>query len=341
MRTFWVSFHLAVVLSTQPPPTVTNLGSTVPPNGDVNPYGVAIATQTIGKLKKDDVLVSNFNGITPCQQGTGTTIVKFTGTTQTVFATIPPATCAGGVGLTTALVILNGGWVVVGSLPTSTTTGLISGAGCLIMLDANGHIVQTFTGNHINGPWDMTSSQSGHQAFLFVSNVLNGNVLTAGSDDTAGNVIRIVLNTAHNPPSLVSSTVIANGFSEKLDPGALIIGPTGVALQGSRLYVCDTLGNRIVSVSDAFTRTIPTSGTVVTQGGLLSGPLGLVFSGHFNLVAANGGDGLLVFIQNGKQYNSFDTGLGAGALFGLAATLNGNAMYFVDDSTNTLKLLRA
>src|SRR5260370_1253191 len=40
---------------------VDQLGSTIPSNGDVNPYGVAVVPHSVGDLVKDDVLVSNFN----------------------------------------------------------------------------------------------------------------------------------------------------------------------------------------------------------------------------------------------------------------------------------------
>ena len=100
--------------------------STVPANGDVNPYGVAVVPTSTGSLVKGDVLVSNFNN-SANQQGTGTTIVQISpGGQQTVFAQIDatklPGPCPGGVGLTTALGILPGGWVVVGSLPTTDGT---------------------------------------------------------------------------------------------------------------------------------------------------------------------------------------------------------------------------
>ena len=40
---------------------VTTLGSTVPHNGDVNPYGMAVVTENWGDLVAGNVLVSNFN----------------------------------------------------------------------------------------------------------------------------------------------------------------------------------------------------------------------------------------------------------------------------------------
>jgi hypothetical protein len=154
-----------------PHTTVSEIGSTVPSNGDVNPYGVAVVSRSQGTEVAGDVLVSNFNsGPGPAGlQGLGTTIVQLDPgaaphATPQVFAQIDPAhlpgACPGGVGLTTALAILPGGWVVVGSLPTSDGT-TISGAGCLLVLDNTGHVVETFSGGPINGPWDMTSVSAG------------------------------------------------------------------------------------------------------------------------------------------------------------------------------------
>src|SRR2546423_1549071 len=55
--------------------TITTLSSTVPKNGDVNPYGTFVVPRSSGKLVKGNVLVSNFNNKANLQ-GTGTTIVQ-------------------------------------------------------------------------------------------------------------------------------------------------------------------------------------------------------------------------------------------------------------------------
>ena len=127
-------------------------------NGDENPYGVASVPITKANLSKVKP-VSNFNN-SGNLQGTGTTIVEMTKDgNQTLFAQIDPTkvTCPGGVGLTTALVALRSGYVVVGSLPTTDGMSDTIGAGCLLILDWNGDVVQTIVGHHINGPWDMTA----------------------------------------------------------------------------------------------------------------------------------------------------------------------------------------
>jgi len=229
--------------------TVTQGASSAPAAGfeagDQNPYGVAVVPQTVGNLTKGNILVSNFNnaGAPPTGnlQGTGSSIVQYAPDvqSQTTFAEINagtlPGSCPGGVGLTTALVVLRSGWVVVGSLPTTDGTIGTVGLGCLIVLDANGNPVETFSGGDIAGPWDMTARDDGDKAQLFFTNVLNGNVATAAADTpvNAGTVVRMTLSTppqGSGIPSVIETTVIGSGFAEENDPAALIIGPTGLGL---------------------------------------------------------------------------------------------------------------
>ncbi len=176
---------------------INTVASTVPANGDINPYGIATVPTTIGNLKRGNILISNFNAVSNLQ-GTGTTIVQITPKgAVSVFAQLSAGAlngaCPGGVGLTTALVALQRGWVIVGSLPTTDGTSATAQAGCLIVLNSWGHPVETFSGGAINGPWDMTALDRGENASLFVSNVLNGTVAANGNVVNRGTVIRINL----------------------------------------------------------------------------------------------------------------------------------------------------
>ena len=87
--------------------------------------------------------------------------------------------------------MLRSGWVIVGSLPTRG--GAVSGPGCLIVLNQWGQVRETFTGDGINGPWDMASLDLGNQAVLFVTNVLNGTVAANGTTVNRGTVVRLVI----------------------------------------------------------------------------------------------------------------------------------------------------
>jgi hypothetical protein len=343
--------------------TVSVIGSTVPANGDINPYGVAKVTSTVGNLQEGHVLVSNFNNSANLQ-GTGTTIVDISPNgALSVFAQIDatklPGPCPGGVGLTTALVFLRDGWVVVGSLPTSDGTSSTAQAGCLIVLDSSGNAVETFSGSLINGPWDMAVHEQGGKAILFVTNVLNGTVAANGNVVNEGTVVRINLGvSASQMPWIESATVIGSGFEERTDPAALVIGPTGVGLSPlckggdactteatAVLYVSDTLKNRIAAIPDALTRT-NTAGTGMTLStrGSLNSPLGLTVAQDGEILVVNGGDGYITEITpSGTQVTKTlldDTGTppGSGALFGLIFDpLQG--IIFVDDVSNTLNKL--
>jgi len=55
--------------------SISVVASTVPANGDVNPYGIARVPRSTGSLIKGNILVSNFNSSANLQ-GTGTTIVQ-------------------------------------------------------------------------------------------------------------------------------------------------------------------------------------------------------------------------------------------------------------------------
>jgi len=332
----------------------TKVGSTVPSNGDVNPYGVAVVPVSSGALVAGHILVSNFNAASNLQ-GTGTTIVDLAPNgTLKVFAQISasglPGSCPGGIGLTTALSVLRSGWVIVGSLPTADGTSATAKAGCLLVLNNHGVVVETlsgaFGGVRINGPWDMTALDLGPVAELFVTNVLNGTVAAKGGVVNQGTVVRIVLVIAPGKmPQEVLRTRIGSGFPEKTDPAALVIGPTGVSLgQDGTLYVADTVSNRIAAIPNAILRMGSAgAGKTVSTGGGLNGPLGVAVAPNGNILTVNAGDGNAVEISpSGTQVavKSIDTsGAGAGTLFGLAITPNGKGVYFVDDGDNTLDRL--
>jgi hypothetical protein len=331
--------------------SIVTIASTVPSNGDLNPYGVAVVPASIGNLVQGHILVSNFNNSANLQ-GTGTTIVDIAPNGDTsLFAWIDastlPGQCPGGVGLTTALVVLRAGWVIVGSLPTTDGMSDTAQAGCLIVLNNAGAVVETISNNLINGPWDMTALDMGATADLFVTNVLNGTVAANGSLVDEGTVVRVNLAFPSTvKPVVVSMTTIGSGFPERTDPAALVIGPTGVGLASDgTLYVADSLDNRIAAIAGAASATSTAGiGVTVFQGPHLNDPLGLTINpGNGDILTVNGNNGLLVETTAGgaqaatKLLDESGTPPGNGALFGLAPAPQG--LYFVDDATNTLNLL--
>jgi hypothetical protein len=359
----WLRFaFLALILAcgvsfcfAAPQHTITVIASTVPPNGDVNPYGIFVVPETAGNLVKGNLLISNFNAASNLQ-GTGTTLVQISPSgTASLFAQINPSNlpgpCTGGVGLTTALAVLRGGWVIVGSLPTADGTAATAQAGCLLVLDTTGNVWETIYGTLINGPWDMavldhTNVSGGGDASLFVTNVLNGTVAANGAEVWGGTVVRINLSlTRGSAPTVESMTTIGSGFAERTDPAALVIGPTGVGLSpdGFSLYVADSLNNRIAAIPYPITRTTSAkTGITITSGGDLNDPLGLAIGPHGDILTADGDDGYMVqTTPDGLQVSEAlldDSGSppGSGALFGLVAV--GANVYYVDDASNTLNL---
>jgi hypothetical protein len=332
---------------------LTTIASTVPANGDLNPYGVWIVRDTVGRLRRGNILISNFNNKKNLQ-GTGRTIVQITPSGhRTTFATINPSKlpgpCPGGVGLTTALVVLPLGWVIVGSTPSKDGTVATSGPGCLIVLNSRGQVKETMSGGGINGPWDSTVVITGQRAQLFVTNVLNGTKAAGGKVVHRGTVLRITLSCclASTPPARLKTTTIGSGFPQRSDPTAFLLGPTGVGLGAHDvLYVAETLKSRINAIPRALTRQSNAGqGKLVTQGGLLSMPLGLAIAPNSNILTVNGGNGRIVeTTPSGRQiFSRFldrsGSPPGAGALFGLAVPMARFGVYYVDDAQNTLRLL--
>ena len=337
--------------------TINVIASTVPKNGDVNPYGVAVVPATHQKLTQGDILVSNFNNHRNLQ-GTGSTIVEISPSTgnSTLFASLDPnklpGACPGGLGLTTALVALSSGWVVVGSLPTKDGSSATMQGGCLIVINSAGQPVKTISGGLINGPWDMTAHDDASNPALFVTNVLNGTVNGSPGTVDGGTVVRIDLSLSQGMLSVGSETMIAGGLPESTDPAALVIGPTGLGLSsdGSTLYVADSLGNRIAKISDPLTAvTNSAAPPTASSNPNLMDPLGLAMAPNGDILTVNGGNGNLIETDpvSGNQValKIIETTAappgpnGNGSLFGLAVPSNGSGVYYVDDAVNALNFL--
>jgi hypothetical protein len=333
--------------------------TTVPDNGDLNPYAVVVAPVSAGKIQKDEVLVDNFNDVSNLQ-GKGTTIVSYNPATKktALFAKLPRnlAQCPGGVGLTTAMTMLKTGWVIVGSTPSTDGTTKTKGAGCLLVLNAMGQLAAVWTGPDINGPWgNIATVDNGSSATLFVSmagfDVPGPEVRGANGDSVVvkkAKVVRFELSVpAGQTPQIVRRTVIADGFGQQADKDVFLIGPTGLALApDNTLYVSDAIDNRIAAIPEAATRmTSAGTGRTVSKDGLMKRPLALVITADGNLLTCNAQNGQVVEIdpRSGRQLyaqwvdtNQAQSPPGSGDLFGLALTPDGKGFYYVEDDMNTL-----
>jgi hypothetical protein len=330
------------------------LGSMIPANGDQNPYAIFVAPVSSGAIKAGDVLVDNFNARSN-YQGTGTTIMDYDpATKQTrLFASIPAKLdgCPGGVGLTTAMAMLKSGWIIVGSAPSTDGTTKTLGQGCLIVLASNGKVAGTITGRDIRDPWgNMAVIDNGNTAHLFVSNVGFGIGAPGQAPVRQATVLRLDLKIPDGkPPVVTRRTVIGSGFSAQPDASAFLIGPTGLALSDDgTLYVSDAIGNRVVAIDEAATRTDSAgTGREVSAGGMLKRPLAMSFAPNRDLLVINALSGQVVELdpksgtQRGAQWIDADAAQsppGSGDLFGIAMTPDGKGFYYVEDDANTLML---
>jgi hypothetical protein len=325
-----------------PPPGSPILSvSTVPSNGDQNPYGVAFVPKGFpkgGPLNADDVLVSNFNDGANVQ-GTGSTIVqiKQSGGPASVFFEGQP-----GLGLTTALGVLKSGFVIVGSVPTTDGTCATIQQGALLIIDRHGNLVTTLTDpTLLDGPWDLTIDEEGNHAKVFVSNVLSGTVT------------RINMKAKENGELTIESlTQIASGYSTACNAAAVVVGPTGLAYDELHdiLYVASTSDNKIFAVPNAGSaQGDQGTGSVIYQDNEhLFGPLALALAPNGDLITANGDAinspgpsqvSLIVeFTPTGQFVGQFQIDPNAGSAFGLAVERSRGKILFaaVDDFTSVL-----
>jgi hypothetical protein len=321
------------------------ISSTIPANGDVNPYGVAFVPSNFpkgGAIAPGDILVSNFNN-SGNTQGTGTTIIKLTpngsiapaGSASTFFTSTP-------IGLTTALGVLQGGFVLVGNVPTS---GGVIQAGSLQIVDRSGNHVASFT-NQLNDPWDLTIYEQSNNSTVFVSNV-NGDA----KKNKNGSVTRLNLIISSAGISVTGTTVIARGYTVEPNAAALVLGPTGLAYDATTdtLFVASTADNAIFAVPNAGNRTGSAgTGNVIFKDDHLRGPLALAFAPNGDLITSNGDavnpdptqpSEIVEFTKSGEFVGQFNVDAGQGGAFGIAIALVGGdtaRLAAVDDNTNSL-----
>jgi uncharacterized protein (TIGR03118 family) len=314
--------------------------STVPSNGDTNPYGTAFVPQGFqgnGVLQPGDLLVSNFNNSSGIQ-GTGTTIVAITPEGQkTVFFQGQT-----GLGLTTALGILKSGFVIVGNVPTNASG--VAQQGSLLILNSSGQVVTALSDSALlDGPWDLAVNDQGNHPQLFITNVLSGTVTR----------INLFIPKSGNPV-IESETLIASGYAINTNASALVVGPTGLAFDSATdtLFVASTDDNAIYAIANASVVQQDNGiGRLVTKHStFLHGPLGIVIAPNGDLIISNGdaidanasqSNEIVEITQTGKFVAQFqlDSG-GPGAAFGIAVTEQNGVIRFaaVDDNTNTVEI---
>jgi hypothetical protein len=321
------------------PPSI----STVPANGDTNPYGVAVVPRTLlgtTTLQTGDILVSNFNNSDNIQ-GAGTTIVRINQQgQQSLFYQ------GKGLGFTGALGILADGIVVAGSLPTTDGTAATAKPGSLLFIDPNGNLLATINGpGPINGPWGMTIHDfGGGVAQIFVSNVLSGDIVRFDVTYNGGgqtlNVFRMV--------------TVASGYSHRADPGAVVLGPSGLAYDAVRdiLYAANSADNAIYAIAQAgaASSTQGMGSVIFNDATKLHGPVNMVLAPNGHLIMSNSDGGshdttqpseLVEISTTGQFIGEYSIDPSIGASFGIAVTTLAPGVarvVAVNDNTNTVNL---
>ncbi|MHB8660766.1 MAG: NHL repeat-containing protein [Minisyncoccota bacterium] len=311
--------------------------STVPSNGDANPYGVAFVPAGFpsgGTINPGDILVSNWNDTKI--QGAGTTIVKIAPTgQQSLFFQGKK-----GLGLTTALVALKSGFVIVGNLATTDGTGATAKACSLLILDSKGNLLTTLTDpTLIDGPWDMAVNDNGAAVQAFVTNALSGTV------------IRFDLTFSSTGLTAHKGTVIASGYGHHTDPNAAVVGPTGLFYDTSTdtLFIASTVDNAVYSIPNASkaTGTLGVGTLVYRDQQHLHGPLALAQAPNGDLLVTNGDainsdptqpSEIVEFTPAGAFVKELSVDPVQGGAFGLAVDVSGSTVRFaaVDDNVPSL-----
>jgi hypothetical protein len=311
--------------------------STVPANGDVNPYGVAFVPPHFprgGAANPGDILVSNFNAKNNLQ-GTGTTIVDIsaTGTQSLFFQSRTPT------GLSTALNILRRGFVLVGNFPSPDGTCGNATPGSILVINSSGKQVGAIADSSINGPWDSALFDEGDSAKFFVANGLTGTV------------VRLDLKVSSSGVSVKSATQIASGYLHQCDAVTFVDAPTGLVYDAERdvLYVASSDDNAVFAVSNAgSTEKDHGTGRIIYQDNVhLHGPLGMIMAPNGHLVVANNDainpdpnqpSEIVEFTVGGKFIKEISVDPNFGGSFGLAVTVNGDTARFaaVDDNVPVL-----
>ena len=336
------------------------VASAVAPNGDNNPYGIAVVPKSTGELTAGNLLVVDFNSAAGTAGG-GTTVLQIdpaTGSTSVFFQGVP---LAGPVGV--AINPANDG-VWIGDYGTAANGTAAND----LLINAAGSLVATFTNAttagkaNFMGVWGQGVSTSAGVSFYW------GNAGDATTGAGGGDVWRLTPNpgavkagsslqdpTCSNGPSTqpvcaTYSQIAAGQAQTSIGASASsAAGPQGFAFDQATgtLYETNDASNTLYAIPGAATATSARAATVVYHGPALDSPQNVVIDpANGNLLVVNGaGNNDLVEITPQGQVvamRDLTPGQPGGALFGLAVGTDaaGNpVIYYGNDHTNTVHAL--
>ena len=324
----------------------TNVASVVAPNGDQNPYGIAIVPQTVKNLVKGNILVADFNNKANTS-GAGTTILQVNPMTGTSSVFYQDVTSTGPVGI--AINPVND-IVWLGDYGTATNG---TSSNVLVILPS-GKLKTNFnsattSGTSFVGVWGQAvSSVNGSVSFYW------GNAGNATTGNDGGSVWRVSPGTGGSTPNgqPLNSTYAEIGSAQAATPAggsvATAAGPQGMVFDSTTgtLYETNSADNTLYAIPTAATATGSVKPVIVYQGGALVNPNNVVINPlNGDLLVVNGGNNNLVEITpTGHVVATVNLAVNqpSGALFGLAATTDaaGNlVVYYVNDNENSLHAL--
>jgi len=318
------------------------VASLIAPNGDRDPFGMAVVPLTSGNLTAGNLLVAEF-GDKHGTVGAGTTILQVNPATGQTSAFFQGAPVAGPVGI--AINPVNDGvWIGdYGSAADGTAANdlLIAPTGKLVatVTDTTTTDAASFVGVWGQG----VSSANGTISFYY------GNAGNATTGTGGGDVWRLTphpTGPVNGQPVNSTYAQITKGQGETPAGGnaATAAGPQGLAFAANgTMYETNDADNTLYAIPGAATAPGPVHARIVYRGNPLQSPENVVIDpANGNLLVASANNNRLVEITRcGKVVASVNLARHqpAGALFGLAIGTNAAGrlvLYYGNSDSNTL-----
>src|SRR5271166_3075151 len=318
------------------------VASLIAPNGDRDPFGIAVVPLTAGNLVAGNLLVAEFSD----QKGTpgsGTTILQVDPATDTTSVFFQGGPVEGPVGI--AINPTNDG-VWIGDYGSSADGTAAND----LLITPTGQLKATFTdastanAASFLGVWGQgVDSANGTVSFYY------GNAGNATTGTGGGDVWRLTphpAGPANGQPLNSTYAQIATGQGQTPHGGnaATAAGPQGYAFAADgTLYETNDADNTLYAIPHAATAQSPVATRIVYRGHALQSPENVVIDPrNGDLLVVNANDNRLVVITpGGKLVASRDLAANqpAGALFGLAIGTNAAGdlvLYYTNSNTSTL-----
>jgi hypothetical protein len=316
--------------------TQKTIGPTVDPtNGDLNPYGLAVAPGANGNIAAGDLVICNFNDGPTNTQGNGTTVVGLHPVPgSTPYRVAQTASLQG----CDALSMAPDGTLLTANMVANDVDVVSNGSATPVPA----------TGFPQNNPWGM----------IYASNASGTDTFYA-TNEADGSIHRIM-----SSSNTVTSTTIATGFPTSNSVPGTVLAPSGLTYDpaSDTLYIVDGQSNDITAFSgvaafganaiarsgSTFSGPSAASARIIASGPPLNGPISAALMPNGNLIVGNTldatGTNLLVEVnplQGSVATKNVDSGAG-GAIFGIAVSGTGRdntIVYFNDDNSATVQAL--